>query len=295
MTIKIDMLRYFVAVSQAGNLADAAERVGRTPSAVSMMIKQFEEHLGAPLFETERKNRLTPLGEFTLKKATRQLEHFGRTVSSIESFARADAGLVRIAAVPSVATSILPEAMHRFLEAHEDVQVQIRDMDTPGVLRNLELEDADLGYATMSEPIAGLHADLLFSDRFGVLCPADHPLAVMDRPPEWWDLAGYRFIENGVCGQIRDAEFQAVMNRSQIVVMNTSSILAAVRAGVGITVLSALVVRGFGDNLRFVKMADPDARRRVHSVRRAHSELSPAARAFHRHVQEVADEVCAAL
>ncbi|MFT5446017.1 MAG: DNA-binding transcriptional LysR family regulator [Gammaproteobacteria bacterium] len=71
LAIKIEMLRCFVAVAQSGKLVDAAEKLGRTPSAVSMMLKQFEQHLGAPLFESERKNRLTALGAFALTEASR--------------------------------------------------------------------------------------------------------------------------------------------------------------------------------------------------------------------------------
>ncbi|MGI9416603.1 MAG: LysR family transcriptional regulator, partial [Geminicoccaceae bacterium] len=129
MAIKIDMLRYFVAVAESGNLADAADKLGRTPSAVSMMLKQFEDHLGAALFESERKSRLTALGTFTLDQATRELDHFERIVAAIEHFSRAKAGFVSIAAVPSVAEAILPSAVHDFLRDHPGVQIDIRDMD----------------------------------------------------------------------------------------------------------------------------------------------------------------------
>ena len=47
MTIKIEMLRYFAMVAQRGSLSDAADALGRTPSAVSMMLKQFEDHVGS--------------------------------------------------------------------------------------------------------------------------------------------------------------------------------------------------------------------------------------------------------
>ena len=75
MAIKIEMLRNFVAVAELGNLNDAAERLGRTASAVSMSLKQLEDHLGAPLFETDRKNRLTALGQFTFAEGRREVDH----------------------------------------------------------------------------------------------------------------------------------------------------------------------------------------------------------------------------
>ena len=69
MAIKIEMLRCFCAVAQSGNLSEAADRLGRTQSAVSMMLKQFENHLGKKLFLGERKNHLTALGEQVLEMA----------------------------------------------------------------------------------------------------------------------------------------------------------------------------------------------------------------------------------
>jgi len=289
--IKIDMLRYFAVVAQSGNLADAAEKLGRTSSAISMVLKQFEEHLGAPLFESERKNRLTPLGEFTLQRALWELTHYDQTIRSIESYARAHEGLVRVAAIPSVASSILPEALRRFLAIHERVKVHIRDVDSPTILLNLALEETDLGYATLEQGMAGLKSSVLFSDAFGVLCRADHPIALLDRPVEWSDVAQYRFIENGTCHQIRTPQFRPILENPQLVIVNTTSILAAVRAGVGITVFPRLVVHDIHSDLRFVSINDLSARRLVHSVRRATSELSPAAEAFHRFVEQVSAEV----
>ena len=108
MAIKLEMLRCFRTVAEQGSLADAAEVLGRTPSAVSMMLRQFEDHIGAPLFESARKSRLTPLGELIFSEARRELAHFDRTIAAIEGISRAEAGHVRLAVTPSVGQVIMP-------------------------------------------------------------------------------------------------------------------------------------------------------------------------------------------
>ena len=118
MAIKIEMLRVFRAVADCGNLAEAADQLGRTPSAVSMMLKQFEDHLGAPLFHGGRKGQLSALGELVLVEARRETDHFERTVSAIDSLARADTGLVRLAASPSIAATFLPPRPPRACSPH---------------------------------------------------------------------------------------------------------------------------------------------------------------------------------
>ena len=84
--IKTEMLRVFVEVARAGNLVTAAEALGRAPSAVSMTLKQLEAHLGQPLFESERKSRLTALGAYAFEMANRELTHFDRTIAALTGF-----------------------------------------------------------------------------------------------------------------------------------------------------------------------------------------------------------------
>lgn len=81
MSIKLEILRCFTMIAQHGRLSDAADALGRTPSAVSMMLKQFEDTVGSPLFETARKSRLTPIGELIFAEVRRAVTHFENTAS----------------------------------------------------------------------------------------------------------------------------------------------------------------------------------------------------------------------
>lgn len=281
MAIKIEMLRCFAAVAHSGNLADAAETLGRTPSAVSMMLKQFEEHLGKPLFEAGRKSRLTALGDFTLGIALREIGSFERSVRAIESYARAEAGLLRVAAVTSVAVAILPEAISQFIARHRDVEVELHDTDSPGVLNALQNEKVDLGLATLIENRPGLEAEALFSDRFGAICTQEHPLARHTGGLNWSEIAPYRLIANSICAGVTASEYRQIRGAATLTVHNTSSAMAMVRAGMGITVLPQLVMRGHGkDGLCFLPVADSSAIRRIDILRRAHTSPSPAQSAF---------------
>jgi DNA-binding transcriptional LysR family regulator len=291
LAIKIEMLRCFATVARSGKLVDAADKLGRTHSAVSMMLKQFEANLGAPLFESERKSKLTALGVFALDEAQRELDHFERTVAAIQSYARSESGFVRIAAVPSVAEAILPKAVRRFLRDHPGVRVDIRDMDSVAVLRELERERVDLGLATGVGAGAGIDRDELFSDALGVICRADHPLVAGDLPLDWRALDSWPFIANGACGHIADEDFKRVFTGSQLMVRNTTSLLALVRAGVGVTVLPQLVIEGAERDICFLPVADSAARRRIEILRRAHTSLSPAARSFEDAIRRTAREV----
>lgn len=293
MAIKVEMLRCFAAVAESGNLADAADKLGRTPSAVSMMLKQFEDHLGAALFESERKSRLTPLGAFALREATRELDHFERTVASIDNFARSKAGYVRIAAVPSVAEKILPQVVRSFLAERPGVRIDIRDMDSAGVLRELGRERVDIGLATGVGAGAEIESDSLFSDAFGVVCRADHPLAASKAPLSWDALKSWPYISSGITALIDSKSFQQVSSSSLLVVRNTTSLLAMVRADVGVTVLPRLVVDAADADLVFLTVADQAARRSIDILKRAHTSLTPAAGIFEQTLRRITGKIVA--
>lgn len=279
MSIKIEMLRCFRAVVEHGTLAEAAATLGRTPSAVSMMLKQFEDHVGAPLFETARKSRLTPLGQMIDAAARRELEHFDRTVATIEGLSRAELGFVRLATTPSIAQSVLPPILHRFVRRHPDVRIDLSDMDSRAVREALQADRADIGLAGLGA-LPGFDCRPLFSDRFGVICRADHPLARDWDNLTWKDLRGVAFISNGLCDQILNEDFTPIREAARLMVRNTASLLALVKAGVGITVLPRLVMLPEFTDLAFLPLADSDARREVWLITQPHHMLPPAARSL---------------
>ena len=279
MAIKIDMLRCFQAVANHGSLAAAATVLGRTPSAISMMLKQFEEHIGAPLFETARKARLTPLGALILTEAQRELGHFDRTIQAIEGLSQAKLGSVRLAVTPSVAQTVLPPVLQRFMQDHPKVRIDLRDMDSTAVADELIHDRADIGLASIAS-LPGFERQILFSDAFGVVCRADHPLSQNWHDLSWADLQGVDFIVNGLCAQISDEAFQPVLDAARLTVRNTASLLGLVQAGMGLTLLPRLaVLPGFND-LCFLPLRDTTVRRTVWMVTPPRQMVPPAVWAF---------------
>jgi len=251
MAIKIEMLRVFRAVAEAGNLAEAAGHLGRTPSAVSMMLKQFEEHLGAPLFHGGRKGQLSALGELVLVEARRETDHFERTVAAIDSLARADSGLVRLAAPPSIAATFLPPILARFLAEKPDIRLSLRDLASVDVMDALASGEIDIGIAATA-PLRGFVPRRIGGDPFGVVCRADSPLAKAERALTFSDLAGETFLVNGLCALIDDEGFRAIVDAARLSVPNTASLLGMVRAGVGVTALPRLAYLAAPEGLAFV-------------------------------------------
>lgn len=279
MALKIDLLRVFCTVADTGSLARAAAELGRTPSAVSMALKQLEDHLGAPLFAAARKSQLTPLGAQIHREAQQELAHFERTRLRIEGLARATHGHVRLAVTPSVAQTILPGITRRFHEAYPDVSIELRDLDSASVLDALETDKADIGIATLPNR-AGFERFELFSDAFGVVCPRSHPLVEVWDTLTWEDLRSEPLISNGLVDQVSDPAFAQMRAASKLFVRNTGSLFALLRAGAGITLLPRRALGPSEGDLAFLALKDTSARRTVHVMHRGKDAILPPAARF---------------
>lgn len=263
MSIKLEMLRCFCTVVQTGNLAEAADRLGRTQSAVSMTLKQLEEHIGKRLFRGERKNQLSPLGEQVFRLALKQVRLFDETIESIGTAARASQGMIRIASVPSVATIVFPAVLEHMTRAFPGLKIELRDTDTQHVLDALSEGRADIGIGSGYHPLNGVRAVSLFSDRFGLVAASDHPLVTAARPPELADVAAKNFVLNSLCLHIQDSGFHEAVAHSNVTVHNTHSLIAMVKTGRWVTVLPETVARFLPESTTFRPLVDLTDTRQV--------------------------------
>ncbi|MCI2398516.1 LysR family transcriptional regulator [Aliiroseovarius subalbicans] len=280
MNLKIDMLRCFATVAETGTLADAAHRLGRTPSALSMTLKQLEAHLGGRLFETDRKTRLTPLGQYVEEQALNALGAFDGAVSAIEAFARAPGGLLRVAAVPSVAGLVLPGAVAQVTRAHPGLRVDLSDMDSAGVLRALMQGQVELGIASPPGPTRGVQSETLFADDFGLVCAPDHRLAQQTDDPDLAQLSAHGLISNPLSAAIEDPRVQTALSHSRITAQNTLSLLAMVKTGDWVTILPRSVIRIDPAGLMFRPIRDVTAKRQVDLLTRSDARDSTHLTAF---------------
>ncbi len=273
MAIKIAMLRCFATVAQTGNLADAALQLGRTQSAVSMTLKHLEEHLGARLFEGERKNRLTPLGEEIFALAQEQLRQFEDTVDAIESAANAPQGLLRIASVPSVADLVFPSAIETLTTRHPGIKVELRDTDTDKVIDALIRGQADLGIASGQPILNGIQQEALFEDAFGLVCAPNHPLATQPQQPTLSQVMAAGFVQNNLSRQIDIPEHVTLLEDAKVTVHNTLSLISMVRTEKWVTILPRAVVRIMPDQLTFREIKGLAIRRSVSLLTREQSRF----------------------
>lgn len=278
--IKLEALRVFVTVAEIGNIRDAAERLGRTPSAVSMALKQLEEEIGAALFESERKNALSAVGRYVLETTRIQILGFDRAIDSIRAFAHNRIGKLAVACVPSVAANLMPDLLKQFLAERPGVEVELFDIDTASVAALVELGQVDLGVAGRPRIRGTLGCTSLFSDHFKVVCRAGHRLERLGRPVRWADLADETLIRNGASQTIEAPEYRLLSKPAPLMVRNVTSLIAMVGSGLGVTLLPALSAASLPGGVVACELADPSAVREVVVLEQKGRSRSPVAEAF---------------
>ncbi|AUJ64219.1 hypothetical protein B9057_07850 [Aestuarium zhoushanense] len=280
MALKLEMLRVFQTVAEQGSLSLAAAKLGRTPSAISMMLSQLEDDIGDRLFETDRKNKLTPLGALVLAESRRANEAFVRSTEAIRRHAMSTAGLIRIAAVPSATVTLLPNVVTSFRKHRPDVRLEISDVDTASVVRRVQLDEADIGIIS-SETDTGHDGEIILTDELGIVCHKESAIsAAWAKGRQTWDILSLEpFISNPLCSIVKAPEVQAILLECNLEAKNTTALLAFVRNRIGATILpkSAMITE---PDLMFLCPANDQAKRHLIKIHAPDRQMSPVARQF---------------
>ena len=227
-----DLLRTFVAVVDNAGFTRAAERVGRTQSTVSLQIKKLEDGLGKRVFERGGRDLLlTPDGEILLNYA-RQLLHLADEARSRMLEPDVE-GTVRLGTPEDFATVYLPDVLAQFARTHPHVALEVNCNFSYNLLEGFSKGEYDL-VLVKREPQGPAGGTAVWRD---VLVWVGGPKLVLDgvRPvPLVLAHAPDVYRKRAL------AVLQAAKRDSRIVFTSPSSegLQAAVRAGLGVTVLS---------------------------------------------------------
>ncbi len=132
-------LETFVAIHRHGTFSRAGARIGLTQSAISAQMKRLEVDLDVALFvRSQRHATLTDEGRRLLPLAEQLLELAARIPSLIRQ--ESPGGRLRVGAIASVQSGLLPDAISNYKAEFPAVDLQI----LPGVSMQL-LDWADTG------------------------------------------------------------------------------------------------------------------------------------------------------
>jgi DNA-binding transcriptional LysR family regulator len=141
--LDLDQLQSFCAIADCSSFTEAARRVNKTQSAVSMQIKRLEERLGETLFTREgRSIALTEAGQALYAKARRMLR---LNAEIVDMFSTADlAGSIRFGVPDDYAVRLLPVILSSFQKTHPKIVVDVRCQPSEELLEGMRTGRYDL-------------------------------------------------------------------------------------------------------------------------------------------------------
>jgi len=291
MSITLRQLRALAAAVETGSFGRAAARLNLSQPALTVQIRGLEEALGITLFDRSARGvRPTAAGQGLAQSFARVLAELDHVVAGAREQAARRSGSVHLAVLPSVAATLLPDALARLRRDHPGIRVLVHDAVARRVGERVKDGAAELGIGTLSGPDASLHATPLFEDDLVAVLPPGHPLArravltpallatvplvLTDPDSSLRALAERAFAQAGLV--LRPAYEATYM----------STAVAMVRAGLGIGVLPATALDlKVAPVLQTRPIDAPAMRRRILLLRRAGSSLSPAAEALEEALQ----------
>jgi DNA-binding transcriptional LysR family regulator len=123
--LDMDVLRTFATAFELGSFARAADRLGRSQSAVSTQLRKLEDQIGQPLVQKSGRGLvLTTAGESLFSYAKRILELNDEAVQTVRG-AEIE-GWVRLGMPQDFAETWLPAILGRFARTHPKVRVEVR-------------------------------------------------------------------------------------------------------------------------------------------------------------------------
>jgi DNA-binding transcriptional LysR family regulator len=245
MLLNLRELEVFRVVMEAGSVTGAAAQLGMTQPAASKMLRQAEARLGFSLFQRDR-NRVVPTAEAhaLLPELVGAFAAIGGVERLAEALRTGRTGQITIAAVPVLATALLPEAIQAFRATRPEVMVRLRATTALDAVNQVADHRADIGVILGTSSDARVEATLLCRSEVGCALPPGHPLAAR-RSLSLADLALAPLIslspQQPVGALVRDAQHGGAAACTAIEVSQSSVACALVRAGAGIAVLD-----GFG-------------------------------------------------
>jgi DNA-binding transcriptional LysR family regulator len=141
--LDLDQLQSFCAIADCGSFTEAARRVNKTQSAVSMQIKRLEERLGRTLLTRDgRSVTLTHEGEQVYARARKMLR---ANAEIMDLFAEGDlAGSIRFGVPDDYAVRLLPVILSSFQRTHPKIVVDVRCQPSEELIEGMKTGKYDL-------------------------------------------------------------------------------------------------------------------------------------------------------
>ncbi len=284
-------IRALLAAVDMGSLTSAAAKMGYTQSGLTHMMNSLEDELGLNLLVRSKNGvRLSPAGQELLDDMRVTAAAADRLERRAEELRRRDVASLRLGAYSSVASQWLPSVLAEFRQICPDTEVVISVGSVLGVYEGIHEDRLDCAIVSYQEAqCKGLSWVPLRDDALLAILPRSQSVSGGRFPVSGFD--GKEFL---MPADDFDLDINPVLNRGPEKVsplvrytnLDDAGIVSMVSHGLGVSILSELVMQGIGGDALSVPL-DPPAWRRLGIIINGHRQNDRNIRRFVRCAQAV--------
>ncbi|VAX11339.1 RuBisCO operon transcriptional regulator CbbR [hydrothermal vent metagenome] len=287
MKFTLRQLKVFAAVAKCSSYTRAAEELYLSQPAVSIQVKQLEEHVGMALFEQiGKKINLTPAGKEVQHYCHAIFQQINEMEDVLEAMQGLSSGRLDIA-VASTINYFAPRLLAAFNRRYPNIDLTLEVTNRETLKKRLEANEKDIFLMGLLPEKLDLHAVPFMENPLVVIAPPDHPLT-QERNIPLQRLAEETFLtrEAGSGTRLSTERFFHEKNitlRTGMEMSRNAAIKQAVRGGMGLAVVSihTIELEVETGRLLILDVEDFPILRTWHIVHLRGKRLSPAAQAFY--------------
>jgi DNA-binding transcriptional LysR family regulator len=292
MRLDLNLLEIFCCVVEEGGFSKAAEKLRRSQPTISGHIRNLESFVGAKLLDRfPRHIALTHAGKLLYRYGQTILREKESAERELKQLLNREAGEITLCGSTIPAEYLLPPIVASFHKKFPHIKVEIRISDSKDACADVSQNRAELGFVGAIFEEESIEFRLFGSDELALVVPNTAEWScVMSISLD--ALAAKPFLAREAGSGTRKALEKMLgysLERFNIVGCfgSTGAIKEAVKADIGVSVLSVLAVATevASGLLKIVKIEDMESMKRdFYVVSNKKMTLSPGAEAFLRYV-----------
>lgn len=246
--VNLNLLEPFVMVAELRSFNLAAEKLGRSNSALSNQIKQLEEQLGVRLFDrTTRTVHLTDEGVALYDAARGGFSQIRLGLQRAGDTGRSEGRKIAIACSSSLAWRVMPPVIERFSARYRNISVEVEEMQSSRMARPILSGEVAFGVGVLDHADPDLEVEFIRSEPMVALLPKSYPQSGLSSIT-LQELAALPLLlspSSSPSRKVLEAAFarEALVPSIKVAGLRFHTLLAMVEAGQGASVFSALSSR----------------------------------------------------
>jgi DNA-binding transcriptional LysR family regulator len=298
--LDVKRMRVLREVAARGSFSGAAEALSYTQSAVSQQIAALEREAGTILVErSPRGVRLTDAGTALVGHADAILARLDAAERELEAIAGLRGGRLRVVALPSAASSLMPLAIAEFRRRHPAVELSLEPGEPEEAIACVKAGECDVVVSVEAsfrplEDEAVVKTPLLDDPMFVVL-PKGHELArksdlrLEDLDGEAWILGSTAKCPDSSI-LLRAANAAGFEPRIAFHSDDYTAIQGFIAAGVGVGLIPDLALLSVRDDIAIRDLGPQAPARRIFAASIAGGYTAPATGAMLEILREVGQD-----